>query len=236
MYSLTVSAAKDYIRKILDELTSVEDIGMLVLPDAVDLHKLVEGFLVESVVKVHSEAPSLLIDGLSGVKGIDFSAEINDGVVEIEMLKDTLRVASVKVSDSPFVVTELIPEDSAIARAQLNEYVRGIADDPRVVLAKKWAGDYLPVLRYYSTTKEKIYIDELQAKTAEALLEEGEKGNYVIVDVEYVPYPIIEETVVLISPRLENAVLNELAAMVLDALSMSEKAALYREKSKSYMS
>ena len=235
MYQLTVNAARDYVRRALDELTSVEDIGMLVSPDALDLNKLVEGCIIEAVVKVHSNAPVVLIDGISGKKGEDFDANVIDGVITMTMKKDTLRIASVKVSDSEHTITEFYPEDGPVARMQLDGYVRGVADDPKVIVAKKKAGNYLPILRYYSTTKHNVYKDEQEASAGEVGKEESEKGDYVIVDIEYMPYPTIENDIVHISPLLEYPVLNEITAMVLDSVNEHEKAQIFRAKSIEYM-
>lgn len=213
MLQLGISAACAYVRKVLDELTSVEEIGMLASPDAVDLHKLVEGAIVEAAVKVHSNAPSILLDGIKGVIGVDYDVTISeDNVATITMLKDTVRIASVKADDSSVVVCDLIPEDSAEGRKQLNPYVRGVHDDPRVVLNKVWADSHKPVLTYYTVTYQAAELS-----------------------VEYVPYPEIDETIILISPQLQYAVLNELAAMVCDSLGETDKAALCRAKSKEYM-
>lgn len=209
MIQLSISAAFSYVRKALDELTSVEDIGMLASPDAIDLHRLVEGAIVEAVIRTHNAAPSLFIDGELGKEGEDYEATLENGVVTIEMLKDTLRLASLKAEDSDIVITELIAEDSPEGRMQLNKYVRGVPDDPRLVLCKQWKGEYRPVFRYYSTREEAC------------------PG----LNLEYVPYPVIDETIVMICPRLEYAVLNEIVAMVLDSLNEHEKAAIYRSKS-----
>lgn len=214
MYQLGVNTACNYVRTILDELISVEDTGMLVDVNSLDLHKLVENSIVEAVVRVHGSASSVLVDGIYGEKDKDYSAELNaDGSITITMLKDTLRVASIKASDSPVVVCEYIAEDSAEGRKQLNKYIRGVSDDPRVVLAKRWKGEYMPVFVYYST----------ESKTLPEMT------------IEYLPYPIIEESMVNISPRLEYAVLNEIAAMVLDSINQHEKAALYRTKANAIM-
>lgn len=217
MRQLNVQAACYYVRKVMDELVSVEDIGLLASPDALDLTRLVEGFIAEAVMRIHNAAPSFLLDGEKGTVGEDYSAAIEagtEGVVVITMLKDTLRLVSVKADDSPVVVCNIIPEDSAEGRKQLNKYVRGVYDDPRVVLAKVRPGDYTPVLKYYSS----------------------EKGECPTFELEYIPYPVVSNGSVWISPRLEHAVLNELAAMVLDSLNEHEKAGLYRAKAKEYIS
>ena len=230
MVQLSISAACSYVRKAMDELVSVEDIGMIASPDGINLHRLVEGAIVEAVVRTHSNAPSIMIDGVQGQEGKDYTAK-NDtnGVITITLNVDVLRIASVKSTDSSVVVCDLIPEDSAEGRKQLNKYVRGVPDDPRVVLSKVWNGDHKPILKYYSTTplEEEDNAGEKVA-TEEAATEEAED----LVVLYYLPYPQIDETIVMICPRLEYAVLNEITAMVLDAVSEHEKAALFRAKSK----
>lgn len=228
MIQLSISAAHAYVRKVLDELTSVEELGMLVSPDSMDLHKLVEGFIVEAAVRVHTNAPSHLLDGIVGVIGTDYTADPEGKVVTITMKSDCVRIASIKAKDSDHVVCDLIPEDSAEGRMQLNSYLRGTYDDPRAVLMKRWAGEYLPVVKYYSL-KEEEKTDE-PATAAENPDEAAEP----IVSVEYIPYPVIDETIIMVSPRLEYNVLNEIAAMVLDAVNESAKAQLYRAKAQNY--
>lgn len=213
MFQLSIQAACSYVRRVLDELVSVEDIGMLASPDAVDLHRMVEGFIEEAAVKVHNIAPSLMIDGVKAVAGEDYKAELKNGAIVITMLRDTIRMASIKVADSPYVVSDLIPEDSAEGRKQLNRYTRGVYDDPRVVLAKQWASDHRPVFIYYST----------------------ESNTVPEINLEYVPYPFLVESIVEVCPRLEYAVLNEVTAMVLDGVSEHDKAAMYRAKATAYL-
>ena len=188
---------------------------MLASPDGVDLHRLVEGFAVEAVAKVHNAAPSLYLDGQKGTLATDYSADFDqydNGVVVIKMLKDTLRVASVKASDSNYVVANIVAEDSAEGRKQQNKYVRGVPDDPCVVLQKVWSAEYKPVLKYYSTTATECPV----------------------FDIEYIPYPEIEEAIIMICPKLEYHVLNEIAAMVLDALNEHDKAAMYHTKAQEF--
>lgn len=214
MFQLGISAACAYVRKSLDELTSVEDIGMLASPDAIDLHKIVEASIIEAAVKVHERASGLLMEGVSGTNGTAFGVEKNsDGSLTITAMKEAVRVLSVKASDSGILVTDFIPEDSAEARKQQNEHVRGTYDDPRVILMKKWAGDNRPVFRYYSPKSDTIPD----------------------IEYEYVPYPVIEESIIEICPRLEFAVLNELTAMVLESINEFDKAALFRGRAEEYM-
>lgn len=211
MYQLGINAACAFVRTALDELTTVEEIGFLVDADAVNLQRIVENCIVEAVVRTHQNAIPLLIDGEKGEKGVDFDAELqDDGSTKITMLQDTLRVASVKATGSPVVCT-FVAEDSPQGRMQENKFTRGVYDDPRVVLVKSWSDDYRPVLRFYTAQQGAEFA------------------------VEYIPYPVITDSMVGISPRLEYAVLNEITAMVLDSVNEHQKASIYRAKSLAIM-
>ena len=214
MFQLSINSATSFVRTALDELATIEEIGMLVDADAVNLQRLVSNSIVEAVVKTHQGAISLLIDGKTGVLGEDYTAELGEnGVITITMLKDTLRVASLQAGDSSVVVSDLVPEDSAEGRKQFNKYVRGVSDDPRAVLQKRWSEPYKPVMKYYST----------------------EEPTCPEIHLEYVPYPVLDESVISISHQLEYAVLNELTAMILDSVKEHEKAGIYRAKSQAIM-
>lgn len=242
MFQLTIGAALAYVRKALDEIVSVEEIGLLVSPDAVDLGKLVEGSIVEAVVKTHSQAPSVMIDGVKAEHGAekDYIGVISeDGVITVTMKKDTLRIASVKAVDSEVVVCDIIPEDSAEGRKQLSRYVRGVPDDPRVVLQKTWADSYKPVLKYYTCLEplKPETVDMTENTPPSSDLEDIpsiDLDGYSPLEIYFVPYPKVEDESVMICPKLEYAVLNELTAMVLDSLSEHDKASLYREKAVKY--
>ena len=215
------------LRKTLDEQISVEELGMLVSPDSINLHKLVEGFIVEAAIKVHANAPAIFLDGVIGKEGEDYVVEPSGKVLTIKMKKDCIRIASIQAKDSDYVISDLVAEDSAMGRMQLNPYTRGTYDDPRAVLMKRWDDDYLPIVKYYSL-KDEIAADD--PEPAEGQTEEQES----VVTLEYIPYPVIDETIVMVSPRLEYNVLNEVVAMVLDALNQHDKAQIYRAKAQSY--
>lgn len=218
MNSIGVSYALAYVRRALDEVTNLATGDMLGALDDAGLSQLVEGHLPEAAVRVHLAAPSDMLEGEAGKLGTDYTASIPQteaGVVEITMKKPTVRFARIKVSDSNTIVTDLVPENSPEGRKQLDAFVRGIPEDPRAVLQKKWAGVHLPIVKYYTT-----------GLTA---LKETD------VEVEYIPYPALETGEVAVSPRLEYAVLNELTALVLESLSQTDKAAVYRAKSQEYL-
>lgn len=214
MYSLTVKGAFAYVRRAIDELTSAEEIGHLVEPDAIDLHRLVEGAMVEAVVKAYSLAPGLILEGETAAKGEDYELELKDGVVTISMLTPTARVVSVQCKDSEVLLSDLIPENSAEGRKQLNKYIRGTYDDPRLVLLKQWKADNMPRMRYYTTTLEENDLD---------------------FNIEFLPYPVLEEGVVKVASRLEYVVLNFIVASVLDSFKEFEAAERFRVKAKEYM-
>lgn len=214
MYSLTVKGAFAYVRRAIDELISADEIGHLVEPDALDLHRLVEGAMVEAVVKAYSLAPGLTLEGETAVKGEDYELELEDGVVTISMLTPTARVVSVQCKDSEVLLSDLIPENSAESRKQLNKYIRGTYDDPRLVLLKQWKADNMPRMRYYTTTLDENELD---------------------FNIEFLPYPVLEEGVVKIASRLEYAVLNFVVASVLDSYKEFDAADRFRVKAKEYM-
>lgn len=216
MFPLTVKGALAYVRKAIDELTSVEDIGMLVSPDAVNLHRLVEGCMVEAVLKTYAQAPAESMEGVVAEEESDYKLiGLKDGVVTISFETPIARMLSLRCVDSEIIVSDLIPENSAEARKQLNKYVRGTFDDPRVVLQKVWNGDNMPILKYYTTTKEGL--DEVSF------------------DIEVLPYPALVEGVVQIAARMEFPVLNNIVALVLDSYAQTELADRFRAKAKEYM-
>lgn len=216
MFPLTVKGALAYVRKAIDELTSVEDIGMLVSPDAVNLHRLVEGCMVEAVLKTYAQAPAESMEGVVAEEESDYKLiGLKDGVVTISFETPIARMLSLRCVDSEIIVSDLVPENSAEARKQLNKYVRGTFDDPRVVLQKVWNGDNMPILKYYTTTKEGL--DEVSF------------------DIEVLPYPALVEGVVQIAARMEYPVLNNIVALVLDSYAQTELADRFRAKAKEYM-
>lgn len=215
MYSLTVNAAYAYVRKAIDELTSAEEIGLLVDPDGLNLHKLVEGHMVEAVTKAYAFAPALFLEGEAAVKDTDYNLSLNDGVVTIDMKTPTSKVLSVKSKDSEIVVTDMVAESSPEGRMQLNKYVRGTYDEPVLVLQKQWNGDHLPRMKYYTTTIEKEKDLEF--------------------DIEFLPLPMLLEGEIKIAPRLEYVVLNLIVAMVLDSYRENALAEQYRAKVKDYL-
>lgn len=212
MKQLEVSTAYQFVQNVLDELTNTGE-AVDLASDTTDIEKLVEGALVEAVITTHMGALAVLVDGVVGEDGADYDSAMEDGVVTITMQTDALRIVSVQAEDSSEVVVDIHPENSPEARKQLNKYTRGVYDDPAVVMCKRREEDYKPVLKYYST----------------------EMDTCPVMTVEYIPYPVLDGGIIEVCPKLEYAVLNEVAAMVLDSVKESQKATIYRAKAKSMM-
>ncbi len=226
MITLSLDKAHTYILQVLDELKNAADMPMIVEVDNLDTLELTTGYIEEAAFKAHKEAPSLLVDGVTGTQepvkeeekqaNADYDYRIsfdNDGhIATIVMLRETARLASIKASDSTVVIVDYASEESPIGRMQNNEYVRGTYDDPRLIVKKVWSDNRKPEFLYYSTI-----------------------SNATTFDLEYIPWIKIENGGITISDKLEYAVLNLLASMVLDALSLHEKAALYKAKYQEYL-
>ena len=211
MLTLGIDKAHTYILQVLDELKGMEDTGMLET-DELDTMKLVKGFIVQAIVKAHKDAPAYLVDGNIATQGEDFAVTVTDGVAKIVMLQESARLASLKASDSPVVVSDYVTEDSPIGRMQNNRYVRGTWDDPRLIITRAWADMRKPEYLYYSVRSE--------------------NPSFTL---EYVPYPFEESEEFEIADKLEYAVLNLLASMVLTALSLADKANIYMTKYQEYL-
>lgn len=225
MLTLGIDKAHTYILQVLDELKGMEDTGMLET-DELDTLKLVKGFIVQAIVKAHKDAPAYLVDGNIAVQkpypvegeqekddaDYDFKVTVTDGVAKIVMLQESARLASLKASDSPVVVSDYVTEDSPIGRMQNNRYVRGTWDDPRLIITRAWADMRKPEYLYYSV-----------------------RSDNPTFTLEYVPYPFEESEEFEIADKLEYAVLNLLASMVLTALSLADKANIYMTKYQEYL-
>ena len=211
MLTLGIDKAHTYILQVLDELKGMEDTGMLET-DELDTMKLVKGFIVQAIVKAHKDAPAYLVDGNLATQGEDFTVTVTDGVAKIVMLQESARLASLKASDSPVVVSDYVTEESPIGRMQNNRYVRGTWDDPRLIITRAWADMRKPEYLYYSV-----------------------RSDNPTFTLEYVPYPFEESEEFEIADKLEYAVLNLLASMVLTALSLADKANIYMTKYQEYL-
>ena len=158
MTTLSLSDAVALVRKNLDELDpngsnmyteengSASDYG-----DNASLNAIVARNLPEAINAIHLAAPTALLEGEPFVNAnLDSVALSDDGILSFN-LKDSsnyLRLVAFQAADSAIVVTDVIPEASPEGKKQLNPYIRGRKDRPRLVLLQgRHTG---PSFKYYT--------------------------------------------------------------------------------------
>lgn len=128
-----------------------------------------------------------------------------------------LRLVAFKAKDSDYVVSETIPEASAEGRMQLDPYLQGTYDSPKMVLRQGLNEDTELEMRYYSLKEE--------LKTGET---SKDKVDYLLA----VPRQIGETSSVSISENAIYVFYNLVTAKVLTILGEMEKAQIYYGKAK----
>jgi len=169
MKTLSRADAVSMVRKNLDEqaVSGSAMYGALYGSDSGDNESLdltISRTLPETINETVLAAPSVLLDGrpvrshyLGGSGGAshlsDYASMSTDGAaVEFGISTPLLRLVRMQASDSPYVVTDIVPEASAEGRMQLDRYVRGAYDRP--VLVKLQGDNAAPRFRYYSLKDE----------------------------------------------------------------------------------
>jgi len=171
MVTLSVSDALKLVRKNMDELDpngsimyqdengSTSDYG-----DNRSLDDIIARMLPEAINTVHETAHVWLLEGETLAQS-DIAVEADTPVISLEndgvlsfTLKDTtnyLRLVAFRAADSSIGVTDVIPEASPEGRKQLNQYIRGRKDRPRLVqLQGRHTG---PSFRYYTIGTPETY-------------------------------------------------------------------------------
>ena len=215
---LSADTALEFVKKSIDEFTSIAEGSMMTSSDSPALEKMVDEAMEEAVVRVHENADPRYLDGVTetvtGTAYTPVGGTAQSTILQVSLTTDVIRVLSIQNDSSPILVTEFIPEGSAEARKQENEHIRGTYDDPRVVQRRKsGAGGYKPEFIYYSIS------------------DPGNK-NFTV---EYIPYPDAADDEYSICPRLKSAVLNEVTAIVLEGLGEVERAQIHRARYAQYM-
>lgn len=216
---LSATVALEFVKKSIDEFTSIAEGSMMTSSDSPALEKMVDEAMEEAVVRVHENADPRYLDGVTetvtGTPYTPVGASAQNTILKVSLTKDVIRVLSIQNDSSPILVTEFIPEGSAEARKQENQYIRGTYDDPRVVQRRKSGADgYKPEFIYYSISETDSSKD---------------------FTVEYIPYPDAADQDYSICPRLKSAVLNEVTAIVLEGLGEVERAQIHRARYAQYM-
>ena len=149
MTTLNASDVLTLVRKNLDELDpngsimyqdengSSADYG-----DNESLDEIILRNLPEAINAVHLAAPSALLEGedavLSGeTPAPNVTVTLDNGVLSVNLADSAcIRLVAFQAKDSDIVVTDIIPEASAEAHKQLNQYIRGRKDRPRLVYGR----------------------------------------------------------------------------------------------------
>lgn len=208
-----VAAARYHINEeIANESLVLSDVGDGA--DDSDIDAVVASHIVEALDCVHSLAPVDMLDGLSAVRDTDYTLTVTDKVIpDIVMLKPMLRLVSLRAKDTPFDVREVHPEGSPEGLMQLNPYVRGTWDRPRLVMRAD-TNDWLVHLRYYS------------------LREESDGEDNPIEEFIYVPKQFHGADSYLISSMLFESTINYITALTLNTYGEYDRANVYFQRAK----
>lgn len=157
MTELTVGDAISLVRKNLDEVDINGSSMFSQDGDNDDMDALVKRNLPEAINAVHLSAPAHLLEGATpqewGKAATILSVE-RDGICRFSINdKDFLRLTSFRAKDSSIVVTDVLEEASAEGRKQLNKYIRGTFDRPRIVREQ---GTAEPTFKYYSLSRQRM--------------------------------------------------------------------------------
>lgn len=212
MKSIDIATLTDVVRTNLDEI-GVNESMMLEGSDDVMLYNIVERIMGESADEVHMAAPAFILDGMTP-PDVRYLAT---GKVLKMVMRDMLRLVAFKAKDSDYVVSETIPEASAEGRMQLDPYLQGTYDSPKMVLRQGLNEDTELEMRYYSLKEEQ--------KTGET---SADKVDYLLA----VPRQIGETSSVSISENAIYVFYNLVTAKVLTILGETEKAQIYYGKAK----
>lgn len=175
MTTLSTATAITLVRKNLDEAGLNESVMYTdENNDNLSLDDIIKKDLPEAINAIHKIAPIGLLEGVeysfsSASKPEGENIVIaSDGVMTFSPSKssDFLRLVAFKAVDSPIVVTDAIPEASPEGRKQLNQYIRGRYDRPRIV---RMQGNLTPPQFKYYTLKQSTVSSTNRAKDAVAL-------------------------------------------------------------------
>lgn len=227
MIPLSVSEAIALVRKNLDELDpngsamyepteigSADEYG-----DNRSLDEIISRNLPEAINSVQLDAPIQLLEGVEHTFSEGDVTLSDDGVLTITVGDDSkfLRLVAFQASGSPVVVTDVIPEASPEGRKQLNKFIRGRFDRPRLVLVQgRHTG---PVLKYYTLDNPEEFED---ARDAVARFSYAEEQFYPGGEAGY-----------SVSRRLRQNVIDRLTAIVLETYS-DRRAEYFNSKSNTF--
>lgn len=186
-----------------EQLLQDDDVDTLALDD------IVRSKILEAVVRVHSNAPTYLLEEGHNFGDAVFWGDLESGWVLLP--QDFMRLIAFEMSDwEQTVYTAISPADPAYAmQRQRVKALRGTAQKPVCVITTRPEGK---ALEFYSCKSEDAYVSRGQ----------------------YLPYPKVdEEDGIDICERCYTAVVYAAASLVLLTLGEGEKASALAEISNS---
>ena len=215
MYTLTTKEAIEAVRKNLDELGLNESVMYdTESTDNASLDETIARSLPEAINRIHLAAPAYMLEG-EELRDFDDVA-VFDGVLRFSCTADYLRLVAFQARDSRIVVTEAIPESSPEGRKQLNPFICGRYDRPRLVRLQGAQGS--PTFNYYS-----LGSDSYDGNPSDAI----QRFSFVRelrYDKDAQGYPV--------STGLRQNAIDTLTSMVLAIYGAADKANYFSEKAK----
>ena len=222
MLTLPVSDINEYVKARLDELSNNEDAQLVTGDQAVgDLEKIIEAVTVQSVRKIHLEAPNLLLkDGVAfpsassasqqGEESLDDEQDRSTAIDshyymhELDAPSDFLRLVTLRMSDWSRPIQTLVGEDSAEYRKQGNIYLMGTPRKPVGALVHRNGTGVIELYSCLSATATVLYA-------------------------QYIPEPSISGTTpsVDIISTLKQPCLDQITAEVLRSIGRHQEAAVF---------
>lgn len=157
MYLLTTDEALLLVSKNFDEVMANESDMIVDDLDSENFADVLSKTLPEAINEVHAKSPVEILDGLTLTPDeLDSVGTLPDGfgdVLHFRIDKEFLRLVAFRSTDSPYVVTEAYGESTPEGRMQLNPYVRGTWDRPRLIVHQGRTaedGQVFTEFRYYS--------------------------------------------------------------------------------------
>lgn len=234
MTPITPAGAIAAVRKNLDEQglnesvmyndentdnNSMDSIIAKTLPEAInEIHRIAPVYLLEGDSLIGRNAPQA--EGSAASEPAQINNSLSDVSIRERVLYFTIpdtciRLVAFQAADSNIVVTDVIPEASAEGRKQLNPYIQGTYDNPRIVKVQGKGG---PMSFRYYTLKDKSFDNQPRSAINrleviyQAVVNNQENASY------------------LASTELVDSIIYQLTAMVLAIYGQAEMANYFTQK------
>ncbi len=147
-YPLTTDNIIKAVRHKLDERKISLDEEVIEYGESTDnesLDRIIKMLSAEAINTVHRLAPAPMLEPTQTITSAVPTVELlADDILNIKLEQPEseasrwanpfLRLVACRPKNTGRLITDVIPEDSPEGRMQLNEYVRGTWDDPRLIL------------------------------------------------------------------------------------------------------